>query len=54
MPIITILIVDDFRPDAEKLKTLLEKTNLLFCFAKEKNTISLFLKDFLYIIINVS
>lgn len=28
MPIIPILIVEDFRPDAEKLKTLLEETDL--------------------------
>lgn len=28
MPIIPILIVEDFRPDAEKLKALLEETNL--------------------------
>ncbi|MFC3353399.1 LytR/AlgR family response regulator transcription factor [Sphingobacterium zeae] len=28
MPIIPILIVEDFRPDAEKLKALLEKTDL--------------------------
>lgn len=28
MPIIPILIVEDFRPDAEKLKSLLEKTDL--------------------------